>query len=195
MCRKNQECFFLYSTRLIKYKVRQLMERPGFSTSDREDLEQVLLLELYQRLPKYDERRGSPKTFIARVVEKRVATLIEKQNAGKRDPRKCIGSLNDAWVDQEGRSVERGETIDREEVLLRTGVLPRPTEDLRGLASEIKVVLESQPAELRTLCMRLQTASVTEISEETGVARATIYSRIKKLLKVFEEAGLKEYLR
>ena len=196
MCDKNQECvFLLYATSLIKYKVRQLIKKPEFSASDQEDLEQMFLLELFQRLPKYDARRGKMNTFIARVIDKRIASLIEKQNVGKRDPRKCIGSLNDPWVDDEGRSIERGETINREEVLLRTGALSRPSEDLLGLPSEIKTVLESQPMELRNLCLRLQTASVSEISEDTGVKRGIIYDRMKKLRKVFKEAGLEEYLR
>jgi len=43
-----------YAVQLIKYKARQLVGRVGFTESDRDDLEQELMLDLLRRLPKYN---------------------------------------------------------------------------------------------------------------------------------------------
>ncbi|WFS60866.1 sigma-70 family RNA polymerase sigma factor [Pseudodesulfovibrio thermohalotolerans] len=183
-----------YAVQLIKYKARQLVGRVGFTESDREDLEQEMVLDLLRRLPKFDPKRAGRNTFIARIVEHKVATIIEAQKAGMRDYRLCSCSLNDRLEDEEGRSIERMETIDQEDYLRRTGKLSRPMSELRHLSIDLRSAVQTLPPELRELCKRLQTESVTEISRDTGIPRGTIYESIKKLRAIFEDAGLKDYL-
>ena len=183
-----------YAAGLIRFKARQLVGQAGFTASDREDLEQELIFDLLRRLPKYDPKRAQRNTFIARVVEHRVATLIEAQKAGIRDYRRCRYSLNDCFEDEDGRSVERVETFDQDDYLLRTGAQSRPSEELSTLTIDVAAVLEELPRELHNLCRRLQAETVTEISRDTGVPRGTIYESIKKLRRIFEDAGLKDYL-
>ena len=183
-----------YAVGLIKYKAKRLIGQAGFTRSDCEDIEQELILDLLRRLPKYNPRRAQRNTFIARVVEHRVATLIEAQTAGIRDYRRCRCSLNDRFEDEEGRSVERVDTFDQEDYLLRTGAQSRPSDELSALAIDVAAVLEGLPPELRDLCQRLEAETVTEISRDTGVPRGTIYESIKELREIFEDAGLKDYL-
>ena len=183
-----------YAVQLIKYKARQLVGQAGFTVSDRDDLEQELVLDLLRRLPKFDSERAQLNTFIARVVEHRIATLIEARKAGIRDYRRCPFSLNDRFEDEEGRSVERVDTLDQEDYLLRTGAQSRPADELSALTIDVAAVLERLPLELRELCRRLKAESVTEISRDTGVPRGTIYESIKKLREIFEDARLKDYL-
>ena len=183
-----------YAVQLIKYKARQLVGRVGFTESDREDLEQEMVLDLLRRLPKFDPKRAGRNTFIARIVEHKVATIIEAQKAGMRDYRLCSCSLNDRLEDEEGRSIERMETINQEDYLRRTGKLSRPMSELRNLSIDLRSAVQTLPPELRELCKRLQTESVTEISRDTGIPRGTIYESIKKLRAIFEDAGLKDYL-
>lgn len=183
-----------YAVQLIKYKARQLVGRVGFTESDREDLEQEMVLDLLRRLPKFDPKRAGRNTFIARIVEHKVATIIEAQKAGMRDYRLCSCSLNDRLEDEEGRSIERMETIDQEDYLRRTGKLSRPMSELRHLSIDLRSAVQTLPPELRELCKRLQTESVTDISRDTGIPRGTIYESIKKLRAIFEDAGLKDYL-
>ena len=47
-----------YAVRIIKHKARQLVGRAGFTESDREDLEQEMMLDLLRRLPKFDPKRA-----------------------------------------------------------------------------------------------------------------------------------------
>ena len=183
-----------YAVRIIKYKARQLVGRVGFTESDRQDLEQEMVFDLLRRLPKFKPERAQRNTFIARVVEHKVATIIEAQKAGMRDYRLCSCSLNDRFENEEGGSVERIDTINQDDYLQRTGKLSRPISDLRGLSIDVRSAVEKLPPELRELCKRLQTESVTEISRDTGIPRGTIYESIKKLRTLFEDAGLKDYL-
>ena len=183
-----------YAARLIKYKARKLVGKAGFTASDREDIEQELTLDLLRRLPKYNPKRAQLNTFIARVVEHRLASLIEAQKAGIRDYRRCRCSLNECFEDADGRSVERVDTFDQEDYLLRTGGQSRPSEELSALAIDVAAVLETLPPELRELCRRLKAETVTEISRDTGVPRGTIYESIKKLREIFKDAGLRNYL-
>ena len=183
-----------YAAGLIRFKARRLIGQAGFTASDREDIEQELILDLLRRLPKYNPKRAQLNTFIARVVEHRLASLIEAQKAGIRDYRRCRCSLNECFEDADGRSVERVDTFDQEDYLLRTGGQSRPSEELSALAIDVAAVIEGLPHELRNLCRRLKAETVTEISRDTGVPRGTIYESIKKLREIFEDAGLKDYL-
>jgi RNA polymerase sigma-70 factor (ECF subfamily) len=183
-----------YAVKLIKYKARQLAGHFGFTTSDRDDLEQELICDLLRRLPKYNPKRARRNTFIARVIEHKTASIIEAQNAGMRDYRRCRCSLNDRFKNKEGKFIERLEHIDQEDYLLRTGRLSRSTTDNFHLATDIRKTIESLPAELRELCMRLATDTVMEISCDTGIPRGTIYDSIKTVRAIFEDSGLREYL-
>ena len=120
------------------------------------------------------------------MVEHRLASLIGAQKAGIRDYRRCRCSLNECFEDADGRSVERVDTFDQEDYLLRTGGQSRPSEELSALAIDVAAVIEGLPHELRNLCRRLKAETVTEISRDTGVPRGTIYESIKKLREIFE---------
>ena len=183
-----------YAVQLIRYKSGQLAGKAGFRVSDRDDLEQELVFDLWRRLPRYDPARARRNTFIARVVEHKIASLIEAQKAAMRDYRRCRRSLNDRTEDADGRSLEREETIDQDDYMLRIGARSRPAEELHDLAIDVAALLETLPPELRELCRRLEAETVSEISRATGVPRGTLYESIRKLRKICEEAGLKEYL-
>ena len=86
------------------------------------------------------------------------------------------------------------ETIDQEDYLRRTGRLSRTADELRALTIDVRKAMEQLPPELRRLCRRLETETVTEISRDTGIPRGTIYESIKKLRAIFEDAGLRDYL-
>ena len=183
-----------YAVQLIRYKSGQLAGKAGFRVSDRDDLEQELVFDLWRRLPRYDPARARRDTFIARVVEHKIASLIEAQKAAMRDYRRCPWSLNDRIEDADGRSLEREETIDQDDYMLRTGTRSRPAEELHDLAIDVAALLDTLPPELRKLCRRLEAETVSEVSRATGVPRGTLYESIRKLRKICEEAGLKEYL-
>jgi len=183
-----------YAAKIIRYKAKRLVGRFGFTESDREDLEQELILDLLRRLPKYNPARAQRSTFIDCLVNHAIATLIEARMAAMRDYRLCSCSLNDPLEDEDGHSIERIETIDQDDDFLRTGKLSRPTAELQDLRIDLSKAMEKLPPELRELCQRLMNYTVTRISSDTGIPRGTIYDMIKKIRAVFKEAGLSDYV-
>jgi RNA polymerase sigma-70 factor (ECF subfamily) len=184
-----------YAVRLIKNKARQLIGLAGFTESDREDIEQEMLLDLLRRLPKFDPRRAQRSTFIARIIEHKIATLIEAQEAAVRDYRKRAFSLNEEMKDGDGATVERGDTFDQDCYLRRTDQVSNSTCLAHDLSIDLRVFLAALPPELRTLCEQLAGESVADLVRRTGTPRSTIYESIKKLRRLLEDAGLDEYLR
>ncbi len=50
--------------RLVRRKARQLVQKPGFQSADQADLEQDLLLEIWERLKGFDPERATLTNFL-----------------------------------------------------------------------------------------------------------------------------------
>jgi len=178
----------------IKHKAWTLMGTVGFTYSDRDDLEQELLIDLLRRLPRFDPERAQFMTFVVRVVDNKIASIIEDRTRPGHDIRLREYSLNERMRDAEGLIIERGDEIDLDDYLQRTGWQSRPLHELLNLKADVERVLPGLPPDLRELCDRLQSQNVTSISAETGVPRYRIYAAIIRLRRIFEDAGLRDYI-
>jgi RNA polymerase sigma-70 factor, ECF subfamily len=183
-----------YAVRIIRYKAKQLVGSSGFNESDIEDLEQVMMLDVLCRLPKYDSKKAKLSTFVSRILQHCIATIIVERQLYKRDLEQCSLSLNDLVKQTDGGIAERINAYDIEEYLKRTGRLSRTFEDRLDISIDLEIVIASLPQELRTLCESLKSENVAEISRDSGIPRVTIYNRIKKLRKLLEDSGLSDYL-
>jgi RNA polymerase sigma-70 factor (ECF subfamily) len=184
-----------YAIRLIRKKAGQLVGKVGFTEADREDLEQELIIDLLQRLSKFNPNRANRKTFITRVVTNRVATLIELQKTDRRNYRLYSDSLNDYIDIGGGDLVEREVTIASDEYLQNTGRCSRPLRELEELSLDIERIIAKLPPKTRNLCERLKREkTISDVAREMGITRETVYQSIKELRKSFEKSGVKKYL-
>jgi RNA polymerase sigma-70 factor (ECF subfamily) len=174
-----------YADRLIRIKARQLARRPEFQSWDPEDIEQELTLDLLQRLLHHDPARASRNTFIARAVEHKVASLIEHRTRTKRHCPTEMMSLDDPASGEDGEIVPRSETIDPA-TLQR---VPTPS-DTPELAVDLALAMEDLPDDMRDLCERLRTETVSEIARRLGIPRSTLYESIRRLRQRLSERGL-----
>lgn len=179
---------------LIKHKAWSLVGTIGFTISDRDDLEQELVLDLIKRLPKFDPNRAQLMTFVARIIDNKIASMIEARKSCFFDFRMHSFSLNEPSLDIDGYTIERGDEIDEDDYLMRTGARSHASIDLIDLRADLSHVISDLSPELQELCRRLQTQNVTDISTSIGVARYKIYAEISRLRIIFEEAGLDDYL-
>ena len=184
-----------YAADLIRYKARQLVRRPEFSPSDQEDLEQEMVLDLLRRLPRYDPRRAQRSTFIARIVEHKIATLIEYQRAAKRDSDRQGPSLNRDIADGEGHTTDAIQAVDQEAYLKRLGIEFRPQRDRADLRLDLEDALRRLPDDLRSLCEMLRSMSVQEIAKAVGMPRPSVYDAIKRVKARLGEEGFQEIFR
>jgi RNA polymerase sigma-70 factor (ECF subfamily) len=182
-----------YVVRLVKRKARQLVGRAGFVEADVDDIQQELMLDLLRRLPRLDPTLAKRETFIARLVEHGLATLIESREAGIRDFRRSAGSLDGlcgASDDSTDNSTEDGApAFTQDERLRETVAALRREEELHVLRLDLEKAIARLPVELRTLCIHLQTSSVVDISLETGVPRGTVYEAVRRLRTRFAHLG------
>lgn len=182
-----------YAADLIRNKARLLVGKAGLTESDRPDLEQELMIDLLERMKRYNPAKAKKTTFMARIVERRIASLLELRYAQRRDCRRCTASLNDPAPGSRDESMERGDlmTGDGFDSFPNSEPMERRTADLR---IDLESVIESLPEQLRDLCERMKTGNMMEISRETGICRGTLYYRLSLLREAFLDAGLKEYL-
>ncbi|MCX5682319.1 MAG: sigma-70 family RNA polymerase sigma factor [Planctomycetota bacterium] len=174
---------------LIRSKATQLVGQHGFTASDREDIEQELMLDLFQHLPRFNPKRARRKTFINRVVCHTVVRLIRRQDAGRRDHRRNDNSLNEDARLPDGQTTGGANTLNEE------ANQPGCT-DLAGdlLVLDVQAVIALLPEYLRDMAVRLRTQTAAQAAREMGVARSTVYKRILELRQFFGKAGLRDYL-
>lgn len=183
-----------YAVQLIRYKARQLARTEGFTAQDLEDICQDLLVDLLERLPKFDPTRATYRTFVDRVVNHRIANLLRHRRREKRTPRREVCSLNEYLEDEEGQPIQRVEILLVEEADRRLGRKTRTDQEMAELALDVPAALQCLSDNLRRLCEFLKTGSITEASRAMGIPRATLQDHRKKLREFLEAVGLQDYL-
>lgn len=176
-----------YASGLIKFKARQLSRRSGFTRTDRSDLEQELWADLLDRLPRYNSGKASLNTFIARVVDRKVATILRYHFAAMRSPARNEASLNEPVADSDGRMVERHQTTPE-----AAGAY-QPIQDLRRDLDEVRSNLPSDV--LREIMDAIgMGGTVNSIATDMGLSRRAVERHVGDLRRIFEDAGLRIYL-
>ena len=184
-----------YARDVIRHKARQLIGKYGFTRDDYDDLQQEMMLDLLRRLGKYDPSRAGLSTFVARIVDRKVSTLIRHQRQEKRDYRRPVCSLDAQVEDQDGQARGLDEVLSQDAFDDEVARHDRPRAERLDLRLDLSLVLDELPDDLRQLALRLQTRTVAEIARELGVPRSTLYEKgIARLRKIFEDKGLREYL-
>ena len=179
-----------YAKELIKYKARQLAGSYGYTSSDTEDIEQELTIHCWQRRDRYDPQRGQRSTFWSRIINNKIASMIERRRAAMRDYRRET-SLKRPVQSPDDEPTDLA-------ALLEEGACRRKPDPSSSEAPDLNVdlhaVVSRLPAEDRELCRLLQDCSPAETARRIGIPRGTLYDRLKCLRRIFEDAGLAEYL-
>jgi len=183
-----------FASQLIRQKARQLVRHPGFTKSDRPDIEQELAIELVQKFGQFDPDRARETTFVARVIENKAVSLVRARQAEKRHFRRNGKSLNENVSDGDGGTVERAQTIDAANAKRHTGQAPRSDEELARLRLDIDEVIVTLPADLGRLAKLLSEMSEYAASQQLGKSRRQVAKDVARLRERFEDAGLRDYL-
>lgn len=188
-----QERFDDQTLKLIRERVKRLIGRHGFTASDRDDLEQDVVLHVLECLRRQQQLIEAPEGFFRKVIADHAVTLIRRRQAEKRDHRR-LSSLHEMVLDEDGEYVERARIIPEDHAQSRLGTDPRDRLEGIELAHDVAAVLATLPTDLRDLCERLKDHSVAEAARQLGVPRRTLRDAIGRLRQHFEEAGLRDYL-
>lgn len=176
--RKLREDFWNCARRISHSKAKKLVGRFGFTVHDLPDIEQELLLALLKRHCRYDPERARETTFIMRVIESKIADLINHNQANCRDWRLRGLSLN------EPASLSDSNAPDLVEIL--------PSEDNTDiyLALDIAELIEKLPPELFELCQLLKHYSIAEILNDNLIPRVNFYRNLQILKEIFRQSGI-----
>jgi RNA polymerase sigma factor (sigma-70 family) len=130
---------------------------------ERDDLEQEGLLACWRALPRFDANRASLRTFVERVVAARITSLHRARHCRPRfQPLEDDQyPSGDAW------------TLEIE------------------LRADVHRVLASLRERDRRLALALTEHTPTEASRIVGLARSTVYERIRHIRTAFTDAGLR----
>lgn len=185
-----------FAHNFIRKKAQELVGHLGFTRSDVEDLQGDLTLDLLQRLPNYDCTKATLRGFIAQVVIRKVANLIRHRTAARRDARLETVSLNrEPRLHVDGCAEIRTCLLDVDAYERRMGRAKRSREEQQDLRMDLERLLESLPAHLRDIAIRLRSERKADLIRELGLANSTFHDRyVKPLRQAFERAGLAAYL-
>jgi RNA polymerase sigma-70 factor (ECF subfamily) len=175
-----------YVNEIIRHKARQLARKPGFSASDRKDIEHELLIAILERWSAFDSDRASARTFVARIIENKAASIVRASQAAKRGIKQCTPRNGDA---SNGAC-----DFDEDEVRARRGIKSRSALEMLSLRLDVAGVMDDLPDDLRRFCQRLMRGSISNAARSSGQHRTTLYRAIRELRKRFAEAGIHEYL-
>ena len=68
----------------VRYHARSLIRHPAIHGMEVEDIEQELMLDVLSRTQAYDPEKASWRTFVDRILNHKIADLIEEAKAQKR---------------------------------------------------------------------------------------------------------------
>lgn len=191
-----QEQLSNYTRKLIYHKARQLVGQAGYTWGDVEDIEQELIRDLLDRMPKFDPEKACCNTFAARVVERKLCNLLRHRRAAMRDHRCEACSLNEEIETGEETTAQLQDAVSQDEIDLRMGRYNRPAGERAHLQMDVASVVAGLPSGLRQVAEMLRTQSVAEVSRDLGIPRRTFREKhLAPLRAIFAAAGLRDYLK
>ena len=173
----------------VHYWAHKLAKTQRPAAEDREDMEQALRLDLLLRLPRFDARRASRRTFISRVVEHHALTILEQRRAAKRDQSLVKKSLDAPTDPDSPEAGTHGDLISDDDYHDRLSDRT-PAEVQRNLALSVSIALAGMPKTLRRTCELLHEGfTVTEIAAQLGLHRCTASGHVAEIRRRLRARG------
>jgi len=181
---------------MINIKATQLVGKAGYTLDHIEDIKQAMILDLLERLAKYDPSKSNFKLFVTCVVDRKGQNLVRYRESEMRDHRREDCSLNEnvPTADSE-EPVERLTTVDQDDQDIRMGRCSRPAEERTQLRLDVEAVLASLSPDQRRAAEMLQTQPVARVARELGIPRRTFRETyLTQLREAFTAKGLALYV-
>lgn len=184
-----------YAVDVIKYKAKKLIGTIGFTIDDLEDIEQDLMIDLLQRMKKYDGTKAQLNTYIDLVVSHKIATMIEERLAEKRDLSATATTLEELFENEDGELTTLLDCIGSDEYLNRLGYHYRSSLAEQDRRIDLDIMFKQLPIEDRRILTTLMKGSVADAARELGMPRTTLAYKLQGLRKVLFDLGLDERWR
>ncbi|MEX2245100.1 MAG: sigma-70 family RNA polymerase sigma factor [Dehalococcoidia bacterium] len=161
--------------------VRRFLSTRRELRDEHDDLVQECLLHWLRRRERYDPRRGaSPKTFMKRVLDRKLLDLEDERRAAKRG-----GGARELSLDAEmdGSSLNLGDQL----------ADPGDSEERRLLRMALSTAGARLNRRQRAIVRRLP-GSRLEIARGLGITRSTLYEELRRIRDIYRDEGLDAFL-
>ncbi len=166
---------------LIRYKARALVGHYGFTSSDREDVEQDLVLHLIEHFDRIELVRIH-KAVLHRVLDHKIISIVRHRLARVRDKRR------DASLD----AVVKQHACDGFEILDDRFADPETRSDLE---MDLQEAIEMLDGDARHVCELLKHQSIVATAQRLGLTRGKTRAHVSKIRALLTSAGLDVYSR
>lgn len=154
--------------RLIHGKVARFRRRSGSVTCEREDLEQMLALVVWQRLARFDASRGRLLGFVSRICDHALSSERRRRRAARRNGGRPALSLDASAVGTPAE--EESARFEREH--------------------DVGCVLQSLSELDREFCRRRSAgASLRQLARDRGISQRQVRKQSARIRSVFVRAG------
>ena len=179
--------------RLVRQKARQLVRKPGLKPEDQADLEQDLLLEVWERLNGFDPEQATLTNFLETTLNFKARNILRDRCAAKRDFQRDECSLDEIIPMGDEGMAPRSQIFAEEARYAHTQTQRLSELEQTELAMDLETVLANLSEDLKELCALLPNFSLREIAQRQGRSRRHVSLDVARLRHVFEEAGLGDY--
>ena len=165
---------------LIRDKIKCLVLDHCIAEHEGDDVEQLLLVELWQHLPAYTPSRGSRRGYMVKLLDSAISNYLRIGHAKKRRPPSLI-SLDQRVKNSAGESVPLSETIADRDTRTRHARELSPLESAAWSIDLAEIMARLSERHRAMLTRLLRSASIKEIADDFGVRRSTIYRWLEQL--------------
>jgi RNA polymerase sigma factor (sigma-70 family) len=157
-----------------------------------DDLLQECLIHWHSKKNKYDPAKGGNfRTFMSRVVRNKLMNMVEMLEADKRKINRLVVSLDDP-IDENENSETWQDKIDEGS---EENYNHEACDQSNMKIDLVKVLKRLSPREQR-LCQLLNDGlNVAEASKLLKISRSTAHDEIRRIRELFENEGLRVYLK
>lgn len=182
--------FTPYAEEIIKHKARQLARRTDLCRSDEHDFAQEMRRYLLSRFHHFDPQRSCYSTFVARVINSWIASLLREQRRQKRAAGRKTVSLDAPRGSGEGADTALRDALNTENIPGRSDSLPDDVISRQELMTAVARVVDALPPLLREICQRLPDQPAAAIQRELGLSRRKFDTAMTHIRQTFAAARL-----
>jgi len=184
-----------FAANRIRKAARLLIGKYGFLPSDLHDIEQELAAEVIAKFPKWDPAKGSRTTFIATIIDRKVASMVRERRTERRNDARSPASLDGVEVGIDDETTSLAQVVDDAVRLKHLGISILSGQSFAELRLDARTALSQLNLKQRNLCRLLMSGmSIAKAARVLGISRTAACKRRRAILKHFEDLGLRKFL-
>lgn len=179
----------------VRAKVRRLIGKFGYTSGDREDLEQQVVASVLQGQGKFDPDKATRPTFISRLTDRAIASIIRERCAEKRDYRREVQATRAVERCDESNDANSSEAITERAARSHRGAQPRSDQSHAELRLDLEVAMDSLPESHQKVWKLRVGHSIPKVAQMLGISERQVRKRISEIRRHCEALDLQDFLR